>query len=73
MTTLAPAPAPQETSTDDGDELGHYWCCIPDTAVCGADLTDVEEGEGDPQVNCVVCLDLVKLPCPRCGRSEGST
>jgi hypothetical protein len=60
MTTPTPAPAQPGTTT--GDNLDHWWCCDPDRALCGADLTDATEDDSiDP--NCVVCEDLIDVPC----------
>jgi hypothetical protein len=70
MTTcLAPDPTPTDTS--DGDDLHHIWCCHPDIAVCGVDLTgvpDVDEPDAGVQVCrlCVVAWDG-GLPCPVAG------
>ena len=44
----------------------HYYCeCDPDRALCGLDITDFPETEHEPE--CVVCVDLGDLRCPRCG------
>lgn len=54
-------------STDDGDELTHLWCCDPDVALCGSDISnsvELYEGEtiaGSPE--CIVCEDL-EGTCP---------
>lgn len=63
------------TTTDgtaDDDALDHFFCCDPDAALCGADLSDVAERDFDedsPQM-CVVCFDLDRSPvnvCRICG------
>lgn len=58
---LAPAPAPSTTSTND-DGLTHIYCCDPNLALCGNDLSDTPEVEEDGIV-CVVCEDLEEQPC----------
>lgn len=63
--TLATAPAP--ATSDTGSDTCHVFCCDPDIALCGEDVSDVPEvpaGVGD---DCIVCLDLETQPCPRCG------
>ncbi|MFK0172650.1 hypothetical protein ACIQU5_28025 [Streptomyces sp. NPDC090306] len=65
MTALAPELA--TTDGDDGDGLTHLWCCDPDTALCGSDLTGDEDLDDDAEVDCIVCLDLEETVCPRCG------
>lgn len=70
--TTSPAlntePSTTTNNDDDGDIL-HYYCCNPDRAVCGKDLTgteDVDEIRDDDQL-CVVCEELFEVPCKRCG------
>jgi hypothetical protein len=65
-------------ATEPGLDLGlsHWTCCVglkPDTALCGADVSNHEQIEFD-HASCVVCDDLYsQLICPwserRC--SEG--
>lgn len=57
----APVPAPARTSA--GDELDHIYCCDPDLALCGTDISGHEDNDADG--TCVVCLDLEFAPC-RC-------
>lgn len=66
MTSTAPTEAPAST---DLDELVHLFCtCSPEWSICGQDVTDDEviEGEDSPD-DCIVCVDLSALGCPRCG------
>jgi len=50
--------------SDDDNELLHTYCdCDPDLALCGVDLTNVSEAEDG--VLCIVCEDLIDLPCRR--------
>lgn len=53
--TTAPAPAPAATTT--GDDLDHLYCCDPDTALCGTDISDNTEADFE-HPDCVVCADL---------------
>lgn len=57
---------PAQTGTT---ETTHWWCCDPNTAICGTDLTNAPEVEDD-DVNCHVCTDLVNQPCPLCGATD---
>lgn len=63
MTT---APAPVATPTDLGNVTTHVFCCNPDRALCGHDVSDHPEVDGPTPNDCVVCLDLEEQPCPRC-------
>lgn len=72
MTILAPprpAPAadPAVPATESDDCLRHVYCCDPETALCGTDLSDTDETDDDDAPTCVVCLDLEDVTCPRCG------
>lgn len=58
-----------EPSTSDDDSLDHLYCCNPNLAHCGADISDATESDfalTDPSA-CVVCVDLDRQPCLRCG------
>ncbi len=58
--------------TDTLDDLNHWYCCDPDLALCGIDLTDVAEMDDDEEVNCAACLDLAGKPCsPKCKWETG--
>lgn len=68
---ISPAP-----DSDGPDGLTHIWCCDPNVAHCGSDISggaDVAPTEtlaGSPE--CVVCDDLDDEPCPRgCERRQG--
>jgi hypothetical protein len=68
MTTcLAPDRAPTDTGGED-DDLHHIWCCDPDVAVCGVDLTGVPDAGdvGDGVQVCPLCALAWDggLPCP---------
>jgi len=58
--------APSSRATSDGTDLNHIYCCDPDTALCGTDVSGQPETDLD-EANCVVCLDLEDQPCcPTC-------
>lgn len=57
---LDTAPAPTTNSTSTG--LTHIYCCDPDLALCGEDLTDIPTVDEDTNL-CVVCEDLEDQPC----------
>lgn len=63
MTVLTTAPAP--TRTGGTADLNHVFCCEPDIALCGADVSDDDIVD---EADCVVCLDLEEQPCPTCGQ-----
>lgn len=54
----------------DDDDLDHIFCaCDEDHALCGTDVTDAPIIEDGPvEDECVVCADLDRLPCERCGQ-----
>jgi hypothetical protein len=58
---VAPTINPASTGSD---ELNHIYCCDPDIALCGTDISADNEVDLDV-ANCVVCLDLeaAALPC----------
>jgi hypothetical protein len=54
----------------DEDDVEHLYCCDPDVAVCGLDLSDYDEND-DPIDDCKICelCERAKhLPCanPKC-------
>jgi hypothetical protein len=67
MTELAVAPVILEDD-DEGDDLVHAYCCDENISICGLDITDHAEIDwwGEER-DCIVCLELEKLPCERCG------
>lgn len=63
-TSLAPAPV---KTTNGSSDLDHLYCCDPDLALCGTDVSDVPEIDADSDITCVVCADLDGEPCsPGC-------
>lgn len=51
-----------------GDEPCHIYCCNPDIAFCGRDISgesEVEEIHDDE--TCLECLVAEQSPCPFCG------
>ena len=68
--TLLPAPAPAGAGpTDTDDPFDHAYCCDPDTALCGADISDNEYGE-EQDNPCPLC-ELIEARGVLCG--EGCT
>lgn len=63
---INPAPTLVRLSTTDSD-ITHLYCCNPDVALCGTDVSDVPELADDAEITCVVCADLEEQPCPTCG------
>lgn len=62
------AVAPTAVSLDDDDDFTHMVCCDPNVALCGADVTTAQVVDASPaEDECIVCVDLDRLPCPRCG------
>jgi hypothetical protein len=61
-TAISPAP-PAPAGVD------HIYCCDEDVAMCGADLSDVPEGNEFPTM-CPTCVDAqvrrVACPVPGC-------
>lgn len=66
MTTLL-APAVYVIDLDRDDDTTHIFCCDPDTALCGWDVSDTPEVPDGVGHDCIVCLDLEMQPCPICG------
>lgn len=64
----APVVAPTQRPSDDDDDLTHTVCfCNPYLALCGT-YVDGDWDEDAPEDECcVVCEDLERLPCARCG------
>ncbi|GAA3384404.1 hypothetical protein [Streptomyces racemochromogenes] len=60
MTATQPTPTARRTSGSP-DELDHLYCCDPDIALCGTDISDHEDNGADG--SCIVCLDLEDNPC----------
>lgn len=65
--TTAPAPVVHVLDLDLDDLTTHIYCCNPDRALCGHDVTDDPEVPGPTPTDCVVCLDLEPKPCRICG------
>lgn len=62
---------PERTSPDvEDDDFEHYYCCNPNVAFCGADVTDdVDVGDDfDPECPCPMCEVLLGTVCPTCGQ-----
>lgn len=66
MTTPACAPTLARTEGSN-DAITHVWCCDPDLALCGEDVSAEPEVPDGVGVDCVVCIDLEDHPCsPGC-------
>jgi hypothetical protein len=62
-----PGAAPDSSLDPD---LTHAVCrCSPDTSLCGRNLSDAVVVGEDASEDCVVCVDLLRFPCPRCGET----
>jgi len=70
--TTAIAPTMATTATGSGDDLHHVYCCDPDIALCGTDISCSEFADFDV-ASCVVCADLddADAPCDRCAEGTG--
>lgn len=66
--SLAPVESPSTTDTGGFEEdMTHIICtCSPDVAFCSTEVIGDIEEDGEA-VECLVCLDLAKWPCVRCG------
>lgn len=67
MTTTVETSPATDASTAPGSDLNHVYCCDPNTAWCGTDISTHAEIDSDTPLDCVVCADLEPLPCPTCG------
>lgn len=64
--TTDQAQATEQTAALDSD-MNHVYCCDPNTAWCGTDISNHPEVSEDTPLDCIVCADLEDLPCPVCG------
>ncbi|MFF1416535.1 hypothetical protein [Streptomyces sp. NPDC058280] len=64
MTATQEARASTETV---GRDICHLYCCDPNTAICGTDISQHAEVSTDIPVDCVVCVDDTIVACPICG------
>jgi hypothetical protein len=58
---------PSTSSADLIGDVDHLYCCDPDVALCGIDLSTVAEGHEFPDL-CTLCMLADLGLCPRCGR-----
>lgn len=65
MTTATlPAPAGSDRRADN-DDVDHLYCCDPDVAICGVDLSGIPEGfEFDNLCRYCAYLERNRLGCP---------
>ncbi|MGC5042449.1 hypothetical protein ACLQ16_03930 [Streptomyces albidoflavus] len=50
--------------------ITHYYCCVPNRALCGLDLSGMPPAGGGEQ-DCVVCVDL-DGDCPLCASGQSA-
>jgi hypothetical protein len=58
---------PATHTTDLNDQTTHVYCCNPDTALCGLDISEMPEVPDGTGHDCIVCTDLEEQQCPDCG------
>jgi hypothetical protein len=58
--------SPLSRLVDVSHAINHIYCCDPDTALCGVDVSKHPVVDLD-DADCAVCLDLEDQPCPTCG------
>ncbi len=63
MTQILTEPNATDSGTGEAD-ICHYYCCVPELAYCGLDISDHEDlPEQAPEDQaCVVCLDISYSP-----------
>lgn len=66
MTATTTSTEPAISTTSDSG-MNHIFCCDPDTAWCGTDVSNDSEVGPDTEIDCVVCAELEDQPCPICG------
>ncbi len=44
------------TSTDDGPDVVHLYCCDPGRAWCGADISTLDDNPDDSNPECPLCV-----------------
>lgn len=68
MTQAATVEAPAPADTDDAFDVDHWYCCNPNIAYCGRDISGDPEGHRDTNL-CLLCVLVEEkhIPCPECG------
>lgn len=53
---------------DSDYDLDHWYCCDPNIAYCGRDISGDAEGHADENL-CPLCalVEENHIPCPECG------
>lgn len=56
-------------TTDNSDDVIHYWCCNEDLGYCGKDLTGMPYGDAGDHPECLLCnlAEEMGEACPVCG------
>jgi hypothetical protein len=74
MTTMSALlldrPEPPGTALPgDDDARRHIWCCVPEVALCGADLSGAEDDDDEDEPVCTLCAiaDAEGMACPVTG------
>lgn len=64
---------PEEIVTGLGGDVDHWYCCDPDVAYCGLDLSGVPDGEEFDEM-CPLCVlaDEAGGFCPSCSPAVAS-
>jgi hypothetical protein len=66
MTTLTEQELTTGSIDTDDEDIHHLVCeCNENKAICGSDVSGWEWGENGAE--CIVCMDLLYIPCPNCG------
>lgn len=61
-------PRLHDPSTTNDNSLDHLFCCNPNIALCGADISDEEDvGDDDLDDPCPMCELLIDMPCGAAG------
>ena len=68
MAKLMTLPEHRPPGNDEEFEIDHFYCCDENVALCGEDLTGVEEvGDDSENPVCPLCQLVVESGrCPRC-------
>ncbi|MFC9973506.1 hypothetical protein ACFVH6_21690 [Spirillospora sp. NPDC127200] len=63
--SLQTLPRPASPGAEDDESVEHLYCCDPNRALCGVDITD-DEDLGDAETDgpeCPLCEVLIDQPC----------
>jgi hypothetical protein len=73
-TALLDRPVPPGTPDSGGVPFRHLWCCVPEVALCGTDLSGAEEADDEDEPVCTLCsiADAEGMRCPVEGCKGGA-